>query len=370
MKKIHFLVDVDPLTNYLTAPLYFVRHWLRRREYDINFFYTPKTSCFECDILLLNSRTVFNLFNENHAIIQETSPVIDLLKKIRKYTNKIIWMDSTDSTGTNHFELLPYVNLYLKKQLLKDKFLYQKHFYGNRIFSDFYHQNFGIIDSNPAERSFPLDPSDHHKVDLSWNLGLGDLHNTFSAFYKFRRLLPSVIPVNYKIDFVSPYTPRKNDIFLRVSTDWKRESVVFHRKELIKILNRFIQKHKGITGSVQGYLPPKRYLKEINQSKISFGPFGWGEICIREFEAFINGSLLLRTDISCIRTWPSIFEDKKTCVFYRWDFEDLEEKILFYLENEKLRLEISENGQHAYKTIVSTKGMENFCDWFIAQIEK
>ena len=70
-----------------------------------------------------------------------------------------------------------------------------------------------------------------------------------------------------------------------------------------------------LSGSVSGKIPVGEYRKQMSESKIAFGPFGWGELNIREYEALIMGCLLLRPDISHMATWPEIFFNGETCVF-------------------------------------------------------
>ena len=60
--------------------------------------------------------------------------------------NKIIWFDISDSTSVTHFEVMPFIDLYLKKQIFKDKKNYQRKLYGGRIFTDYFHKKYSIND--------------------------------------------------------------------------------------------------------------------------------------------------------------------------------------------------------------------------------
>ena len=62
---------------------------------------------------------------------------------------------------------------YFKSQVLKNKNLYTKSFYGNRIYSDFYHKNFSINDKEVV-KSEPVDEKLLSKINISWNSGLAD----------------------------------------------------------------------------------------------------------------------------------------------------------------------------------------------------
>jgi len=195
-------------------------------------------------------------------------------------------------------------------------------------------------------------------------------YDAFSKINQFRRLLRDYLPVNYEIPFTNPGKKRDLDIFLRTSRNLPRETVAFHRQELVRRLDAMLQRANSLTGSVKGKIPLKKYMEMMKNSKITFGPFGWGELNIREYEAYICGTLLLRPDISHMETWPSIFVAGETYQPYRWDFEDLESTIKELLKGEGRRLQIARSGQEAYRDSISPLGMERFCGWFIQQIDK
>ena len=106
----------------------------------------------------------------------------------------------------------------------------------------------------------------------------------------------------------------------------------------------------------------------MSLSKFGLSPFGWGEIGARDFEVFINGSLLIKPDMSHLETFPNFFKPMKTYIPVAWNFEDLEDKILDLLDSEEKRKEIASNGQDFYRSAISNYGMEKFCKWFINQI--
>lgn len=370
MKTVHFIANKARVVDYLMTPVRYNRKELLKRGYEVKLFYEITEESLSCDTLLLVSKPVFKILNEKKAVISEPSPTLELLRKARKYASKIIWVDSSDSTGITHFELLPYVDLYLKKHLLKDRSLYQKEFYGGRIFSDYYHKEFGVTDTALFSQFYPLDLNFSDKVDLCWNMGIGDVYHAFSKWTKLRLLFPDMVSVNYNIDYVDTAKDRTFDVFLRASSNWPRETVAFHRKELVRRLDAILARDSSISGSIKGQINLKEYRQRMQNSKITFGPFGWGELNIREYEALIFGCLLFRPDLSHMETWPDIFIDGETCIFYRWDFEDLEPKLKSLLNDDKKRVEIAQNGQEAFRNSISKEGMERFSDWFIQKIEK
>lgn len=371
MKKINVLIDDSPIIDYLAFPLRLNRRQLSGMGYEISFFKNLNEKSLSCDILLLSSKPALKLLKEKNAVIRAPSPVIDLIKKARDYTNKIIWMDTSDSTGVTHFELLPHVDLYLKKQLLRDRSLYKKNFYGGRIYTDFYHHYFNVSDQTSFSQFYPMDMNMAHKVGLSWNIGLGDMYNAFSRAGNLRRHFAACLPRCYSKIFHDPAGEKNTDIFLRTSSNLKRELIAFHRKEIISRLEKLLEKDGEITGSVRSpWLSLKEFRKALKGSKILPSPFGWGELGVRDYEAFIYGAALLKPDISHMETWPDIFIKGETYQPFSWNFENLESAIIELLNNDKKRIQIANNGQQAYKESISGKGMERFCDWFIQQIEK
>ena len=51
-------------------------------------------------------------------------------------------------------------------------------------------------------------------------------------------------------------------------------------------------------------------------------PFGWGELCLRDYEAVLGGALLLKPDMSHLETWPDVFVPHDTYAPFDWDATD------------------------------------------------
>ncbi len=368
MKTVHFLTGRTKIEDYLTTPVRYNRARLRSLGYDVRFHYRPTPAALECDILCFVSKPVITMTGETSEVFQESGPVLSLLREAGTRAGKLVWMDISDSTSVTHFELLPQVDRYLKKHLLKDRSLYGQPFYGGRIFTDYYHRVFHIEDKKPFTQFYPLDPAEEHKVSLSWNMGMGDMYDAFSRKNSLRRLLPWLIRPNYRPPYVSPRAARDQDIFLRTSADLGRDTVSFGRRELISRLSALLEKRPGLSGSVQGHLPIAQYRDNMRRARIAFGPFGWGELNVKEYEAFIFGACLVRPDISHMETWPDLSAAGETFATYAWDFSDLEEVVCGLLADEPRRLAMAEAGQQAYRDSISQAGMERFCEHFARQL--
>jgi hypothetical protein len=66
-----------------------------------------------------------------------------------------------------------------------------------------------------------------------------------------------------------------------------------------------------------GLIPEKKisrsvYQKYLLQSRISISPFGWGELCHRDFEIALAGAALAKPSIEHLQTFPPLFVKHKT----------------------------------------------------------
>ena len=368
--KVHFIASrQDPIIDYLLTPVRINKTKFLELGYDVKIFYKYTDDVLSCDVLALLSKTILRSMQEKSAVCIESGPTVTFLKKARQYANKIIWFDTSDSTSVTHFELLPFVDLYLKKQIFKDKNMYQKEFYGGRIFSDFYNKKFGIEDKVLYKQFYPLSSEFFDKVQLSWNIGLGDMYGAFTKKANIRRFFADYLKVTYKFPIISTQMVKNTDIFLRTSANLGRNSVSFHRQEMVRRLSCYIDKRKHLNGSINGKrLSTKDFRAKLSETKILPSPFGWGEIGVRDYEAFIYGALLFKPNMDHMLTWPNIFIDGVTYISIDWGFEKMDEQIDELLSNNLKRIDIATSGQKAYLDTISQAGMNRFCNWFIEQI--
>ncbi len=387
MKVINVLADRDSIANYALAPLIFNKKTLFEMGFDVRIKYKVNDSLFECNTLCVISKSAIRILKEKSRIFNLEGSVLNFLQEAREKVDNLIWMDDSDSTSVTHFEVLSYVDKYLKKQLFKDKSLYRKDYYGGRIFSDYYHENFDVNDVDVFQQHYPLEKKHEEKVALSWNIGLGNMHESFTLKSYIKRIVPLVSSKpNYNQKFVNPNDKKPIDLYIRTSANLARPSVAFHRQELLRKLTGYQNNHKiiGMVGSNvknsnhsldfllesnSKRIPTKKIRKIMEMTKVMPSPFGWGELGVRDYEAFKYGALLLKPDMSHMETWPNLFVPEKTFVPLNWSFSDLAEKMDKVLSDETYRIEISIAGQDAYKASISEEGMNAFCNWFTKQIE-
>ena len=368
MKKVVILGDKSKIVNYLLDPLIYNYDRLKQLGYSIKVKYKLDEENIGCDILMLPSKPTIKQIKLNSK--NKDVELSEFLISAKKHANKIIWLDTSDSTGVTNFEVLEFVDLYLKKQLYKNIDFYKKKFYGGRIFTDFYHKRFGIIDKKVFKQCVPLEDRFKYKIGLSWNIGLGDMYSAFTYRNKLRAMMPSLFKPSYHYDYISTESNKRLDIFLKTTSNLERNTVAFQRKYLVKQLNELLNHGSGLTGIVQGKrLSTKMFRQAMATSKIMPSPYGWGEIGVRDYESFIYGALLIKPNLEHMITWPQIFEEFNTYVPFDWSLLNLENTIREYLENEYDRKRIAFIGQQKFKHSISENGMEEFCSYFVKQIE-
>lgn len=107
----------------------------------------------------------------------------------------------------------------------------------------------------------------------------------------------------------------------------------FHRRKCINWLDKLPTNIKIATLTDGQRVPIDQYYQLMSRSKIVVAPFGYGEMAPRDIESAMVGSILIKPDMSHIQTNPNIFIPNKTYVPVKWDFSDMNEKILELLEN-------------------------------------
>jgi spore maturation protein CgeB len=124
----------------------------------------------------------------------------------------------------------------------------------------------------------------------------------------------------------------------------------FQHQASITYQRRIIQeKISGHPAFLTGKVAQKQYNHEVRNSRIVLSPFGWGELCFRDYEAVQSGALLVKPDMSHLETWPDIFKAGETYVPVAWDGSDVVEKCEYYLAHDNERTRIVENAYRVYR---------------------
>ena len=294
-------------------------------------------------------------------------PVTDipLLDALRRRYRRIFFFNGNAGGAIQRPEVLPYVDCFYNKALFVDRSLYTEPLYGRELFTDFSHRRFGVLD-DPEIPPSPASEEDLDKVRLGWSIGVGDFprrHFRQRVGVALSRVLSPrrAAPLVHKREMTDPSRPSYGwaggrtaprpgadaiDVNARLGNPG-HATIAFHRQHLGAALREAAERRRWTI--VADRVPIRRYFADMGRSRITFSPFGWGELCFRDFEAVRAGSLLLKPDMSHLETWPDIYLPGETYISVAWDGSDLEEKIAYYLDRPAESRRIAENAFEVYR---------------------
>jgi hypothetical protein len=272
----------------------------------------------------------------------------ELLEKLRSKYDRIAYFNGHPGGGLHHSEVLPYVDLFFNKSLWKDRREYLLPHYGDELYTDFYHKEYGVVDDPDVTAEPVADENLLSKLRLSWNVGVGDfprprLAQRAGVFFARTLGIGWSRPFSKRQNPPPPDNPGTIPVHARLGFQ-KRNTLAAQRR----IIMEKIENHPDFL-TTQEKVPQKQYNQEVGNSKIVLSPFGLGELCFRDFEAVQSNALLVKPDMSHIETWPDVFVAGETYVPIRWDAEDLVETCEYYLAHDTERNRIVENAYDAYR---------------------
>lgn len=274
----------------------------------------------------------------------------ELLGQLRDKYERLVYFHDDAGGGIPRLQILPYVDLFYSKALFKDRSLYGLPLHGKELFSDYYHRNYGVCDPDWEDRPVETRSDQLAKLRLSWNIGIGDYprgKQRQRAGVAAARLMGGKAAKWFYSRKKAPRDPvAANRGIFNVHARFgypARESIAFQRR---LIMSRIEGSRNFLTGNV----PQGQFNFEAAHSKIILSPYGWGELCLRDFEAVRNGALLMKPAMEHLETWPDIFREYETYVPIGWDAADLPDKADFYLANEYERKRMARAAWECYRT--------------------
>ncbi|MEL6796089.1 MAG: glycosyltransferase [Planctomycetota bacterium] len=242
---------------------------------------------------------------------------------------KLIMLDYYAPTCSPHFGVLPHVDLYIKRQVLRDTEAYQREYDGGFVYADFVQNTLGFDLDGWHFGSTP-DPAHLNKLVSGWNLGV---------CFRNRSLLRlsdrASVPWRLR-----PYAVNRRVGLTNAAK--KEQWYQFSRRKLLEAIEPLASKRR-MTGI--GRVGAKRYFAEMALAKLTLSPFGWGEVCFRDYEAIACGSLLVKPDMSHLVTSPDIYVPHETYVPIPWDFEGAAEICDRYLSDPRESTRIVRNAR-------------------------
>lgn len=344
--------------HFTTFPLRVFKNALRDLNINVTIVHDPyPRNLKRFDVVCLVDQYL-------RLILEKTgdNSIPHLIEQYRRLNKPVIWLDANDSAGPIRREVLERVNVYALRQILKDRSAYLQPMYQGIWFKDYYRKQFQLGEQGGIF-SAPVPTEQISKLAIYWNLGLIDWR--IQGVRRLRRTLGILLPnPTYQMNSIPPQLScRSIDISYRVSKR-QQEIVDFHRERVWQELTALAD-HRDVRHT--GKIPYRAYLQEMRQAKIAPSPFGWGEICYRDFEGFAAGALVVKPDMSHLETFPHYFEADQTYVPHRWDFTDLRAKLEHILDHPDLHENIAENGQKRF--LESLKDATGFAQHFAHLID-
>lgn len=249
--------------------------------------------------------------------------LLDLIQR-RNPGARLIYLDWTAPADLrNAARLNPLIDVYVKKHVMRDRNLYGRTTLGDTNLSDYYARRGQLPEQ---ENCFKI------PADFMRKLVVGPSFVT----------APTILPALRR-----PFRSRNDrniDLHARFAvngTPWYEAMRTEAEAALAKV------RDLRIAGG-RNPVPNHRFIRELRHSKICFSPFGYGEVCWRDYEAIMAGAVLLKPDTAHIETEPDIFRPWETYVPVRWDLADLNDTLRRLLDDENMRRSISER---AYSTL-------------------
>jgi len=218
---------------------------------------------------------------------------------------RMVYFDGDDDLCVQWPQLLPLLDLYVKKHRFRDRSEYRRKRIGKTNLTDYVARHFGVSfahDIIPA--TDPVDEEQLGKIALGWNVGLDDPVRRLYA--RQRELVPAA---SKTIDVVCRATVNPQSWLYPL------------RAAVISGINSMAPRYRVLTPEQR--VAQDVYYEEMLRSRVCVSPFGYGEICWRDFEAVLCGCVLVKPDMSHVETEPDIFVPNETYVPVRWDYADL-----------------------------------------------
>lgn len=215
---------------------------------------------------------------------------------------RIVFVDSYANTDMRFGQAVaPHIDKYLRKAIFHDRREFLRPHAGDTNLTAFYGSLYGI-DAEPVDWLTPEGLLD--RVDLLPN------------FLTAPRLIEG---------FMGPAPEpggRAIDLHCRIETEGTPWYAAM-REQALKAARAI----SGIRLTSPDRVDRRLFLDELRQSKLCWSPFGYGELCWRDLEAIMAGSVLVKPNMSHLATAPDLYHPGETYLPVEWDFSDLEDVV-------------------------------------------
>lgn len=246
----------------------------------------------------------------------------------------LIYMDGDDDLCVQWGGVISEVDLYVKCHAFIDRERYTIKYQGKSNLHDYAIKNFGHVLTwadygGPQQEPLIIESSgvvsdpDIAKITVGWNMALS---KDILALWQRAKSQPDV--------------QKTVDCVFRGSI--KTETITGYMRQKARSIIESLGDEFDIRVS-NSHVSLIEYYQELMESRICVSPFGFGELCWRDFESVLCRTLLIKPDMSHVQTSPNIFQPYVTYVPVRWDLADLDEVCRYYLRNKEERDRIIKN---------------------------
>lgn len=223
------------------------------------------------------------------------------------------WFAPTDLR--NAVRMDAHVDLYIKKHVLRDRSQYGKPTLGDTNLTDHYARRLNLPE---PEVRFAIPPGFLDKLVIG------------PSFVTAPTLMPGFVGR-------PPSTSSRSiDLHARFElggTPWYRAMRAEADRAVSSLSGLTVLRGQGVHHAT--------FLTEMRHSKICVSPFGYGEVCWRDYEAALTGAALVKPDMSHVETDPNIFVPWETYAPVAWDLSDFADVVHRLLRDEALRTKLA-----------------------------
>lgn len=244
------------------------------------------------------------------------------LIRTRNPNARVVYLDWFAPTDLRLADMIsPLVDAYVSKHLLRDRAQYAQPSFGDTTLMDHYGRTFGLAHE---EQYFPVPHRFWDQLHLGPSFATADF------------MLP-VFDRGVRPKGQGWTGKRPIDLHARIAvggTPWY-QAMRSGCAEAVAGLSEV----RCVTGTGVRH---DVFLREMRASKLCFSPFGYGEVCWRDYEAVMTGAVLIKQDMSHVETDPDIFVAGETYVPVKWDLSDFEVQVRRHLNDEVARHRIAD----------------------------
>ena len=264
----------------------------------------------------------------------------ELRAKLQGTSTRFVYFDGDDDLCVLWPDVLAQVDRWVKKHAFADRSDYARQYIGKSNLTDMVSREHGYsFEDNVIRSSGPVSQAGVDKLLLGWNIALDDKIVDLVA------TLPAVEQQPRDIDVCSRAFV-KPDVWI-----YPLRGPLVERIEAMKDRFKVLAPRERVS--------QEQYYTEMLRSRICVSPFGYGELCWRDFEAVLCGCLLVKPSMSHVRTYPDIFVPGETYAPVRWDYSDLSEVCARYLDDEPERARVA---ARARATLLEALGESAFIE--------